>query len=51
MKIQFSMKPNAGENGFQQWHEAMKMVARLSGGIPHEFRKTVSTYLNIKIWS
>lgn len=45
MKIQFSMKPNAGENGFQQWHEAMKMVARLSGGIPNEFRKTVSTFL------
>ncbi|KAL6952118.1 hypothetical protein U1Q18_051098 [Sarracenia purpurea var. burkii] len=39
-KMQFSMKPNAGESGFQQWHSAMKMVARLPGGIPHEFRKT-----------
>ncbi|XP_065202161.1 uncharacterized protein LOC135832556 isoform X2 [Planococcus citri] len=40
-KMQFSMKPNAGESGFQQWHSAMKMVARLPGGIPHEFRKTL----------
>lgn len=42
--MQFSMKPSAGESGFQQWHSAMKMVARLPGGIPHEFRKTVRPF-------
>ncbi|PSN45914.1 hypothetical protein C0J52_24204 [Blattella germanica] len=31
--------PYPGDSGFTQWHEAMKMVARLPGGIPPEFRR------------
>jgi hypothetical protein len=42
-KMKFSVSPSPGESGFEQWHSAMKMVARLAGGIPQEFRKTVST--------
>ena len=38
-----SPPPGKGDSGFGQWHDAMKMVARLPGGIPPEFRKTVST--------
>ncbi|KZS19474.1 TBC1 domain family member 30 isoform X1 [Daphnia magna] len=26
-------------SGFQQWHDAMRMVARLPGGVPPEFRR------------
>lgn len=29
-------------SGFQQWHDAMRMVARLPGGVPPEFRRKVS---------
>ncbi|XP_057318042.1 uncharacterized protein LOC130663026 isoform X2 [Microplitis mediator] len=39
MKMDMSITPQPGENGFAQWLDAMKMVARLSEGIPHEFRK------------
>ncbi len=28
-------------SGFQQWHDAMRMVARLPGGVPPEFRRKV----------
>ncbi|CAL7951896.1 unnamed protein product [Xylocopa violacea] len=38
-KMRFSLTPQPGESGFIQWLDAMKMVARLSGGIPPEFRK------------
>ncbi|KAJ9601786.1 hypothetical protein L9F63_000078, partial [Diploptera punctata] len=38
-KIKFSVMPYPGDSGFTQWHEAMKMVARLPGGIPPEFRR------------
>ncbi|KAK2584478.1 hypothetical protein KPH14_006853 [Odynerus spinipes] len=38
-KMRFSLTPQPGESGFQQWLDAMKMVARLPGGIPAEFRK------------
>jgi len=41
-QIRFSVLPLPGDSGFQQWHSAMKMVARLPGGIPAEFRRTVS---------
>jgi hypothetical protein len=34
--------PYPGDSGFTQWRDAMKMVARLPGGIPPEFRKRVS---------
>ncbi|EFX76613.1 hypothetical protein DAPPUDRAFT_106861 [Daphnia pulex] len=30
-------KPDS--SGFQQWHDAMRMVARLPGGVPPEFRR------------
>jgi len=41
-KMRFSLTPQPGESGFIQWLDAMKMVARLQGGIPFEFRKRVS---------
>lgn len=40
-KMRFSLTPQPGESGFIQWLDAMKMVARLQGGIPPEFRKRV----------
>lgn len=40
--MRFSLTPQPGESGFTQWLDAMKMVARLQGGIPQEFRKRVS---------
>jgi len=40
--MRFSLTPQPGESGFIQWLDAMKMVARLQGGIPPEFRKRVS---------
>ncbi|CAM1323128.1 TBC1D30 (predicted) [Pycnogonum litorale] len=38
-RMKFSIEPFAGDSGFNQWHDAMKMVARLPGGVPPEFRK------------
>ncbi|XP_034183224.2 uncharacterized protein LOC117605705 isoform X1 [Osmia lignaria lignaria] len=38
-KMRFSLTPQPGESGFIQWLDAMKMVARLQGGIPPEFRR------------
>ncbi|XP_033611769.1 uncharacterized protein LOC111875612 isoform X3 [Cryptotermes secundus] len=38
-RIRFSVMPSPGDSGFTQWHDAMKMVARLPGGIPPEFRR------------
>nr|XP_018913186.1 PREDICTED: uncharacterized protein LOC109041322 isoform X2 [Bemisia tabaci]XP_018913187.1 PREDICTED: uncharacterized protein LOC109041322 isoform X2 [Bemisia tabaci]XP_018913188.1 PREDICTED: uncharacterized protein LOC109041322 isoform X2 [Bemisia tabaci]XP_018913189.1 PREDICTED: uncharacterized protein LOC109041322 isoform X2 [Bemisia tabaci] len=40
-RLKFSVTPSPGDSGFAQWHSAMKMVARLPEGIPHEFRKTL----------
>lgn len=40
--MRFSLTPQPGESGFVQWLDAMKMVAKLQGGIPPEFRKRVS---------
>lgn len=40
-RIRFSVMPCPGDSGFTQWHDAMKMVARLPGGIPPEFRRRV----------
>jgi hypothetical protein len=40
-RIRFSVMPYPGDSGFTQWHDAMKMVARLPGGIPQEFRRRV----------
>jgi hypothetical protein len=45
-RIRFSVMPYPGDSGFTQWRDAMKMVARLPGGIPPEFRRRVSTTLN-----
>ncbi|XP_024944436.1 uncharacterized protein LOC107271044 isoform X2 [Cephus cinctus] len=38
-RMKFSVVPQPGESGFTQWLDAMKMVGRLPGGIPPEFRK------------
>lgn len=45
--MKFSLTPQPGESGFIQWLDAMKMVAKLQGGIPAEFRRKVliNTYL------
>ncbi|XP_033222408.1 uncharacterized protein LOC117176309 [Belonocnema kinseyi] len=40
-RMRFSLAPQAGESGFTQWLDAMKMVAKLPGGIPAEFRSTL----------
>lgn len=41
MKVDINIAPQPSDNGFAQWLDAMKMVARSSEGIPHEFRKKV----------
>jgi hypothetical protein len=41
-RIRFSLEPSPGDPGFNQWKDAMKMVARLPEGVPEEFRKKVS---------
>ncbi|XP_070803240.1 TBC1 domain family member 30 isoform X2 [Pituophis catenifer annectens] len=40
-KLKFTLEPSLGQNGFQQWHDALKAVARLSTGIPKEWRRKV----------
>ncbi len=40
-RIRFSLEPLPGDDAFQQWHDAMRAVARLPLGIPPEFRKKV----------
>ncbi|RWS01736.1 TBC1 domain family member 30-like protein, partial [Dinothrombium tinctorium] len=50
--MRFSVEPYPGDSGFSQWHDAMRMVARLAGGIPNEFRnKLWSTLANRHIQS
>ncbi|XP_053597216.1 TBC1 domain family member 30-like isoform X2 [Microplitis demolitor] len=39
VKVDINIAPQPSDNGFAQWLDAMKMVARSSEGIPHEFRK------------
>nr|XP_033815017.1 TBC1 domain family member 30 isoform X2 [Geotrypetes seraphini] len=41
MKLKFTLEPSLGQNGFQQWYDALKAVARLPTGIPKEWRKKV----------
>ncbi|KFD63688.1 hypothetical protein M514_06598 [Trichuris suis] len=38
-KLKFSLEPMAGEDGYQQWLNAMRAVARLPGGMPQHFRR------------
>ncbi|XP_053111064.1 TBC1 domain family member 30 isoform X2 [Hemicordylus capensis] len=40
-KLKFTLEPSLGKNGFQQWHDALKAVARLPTGIPKEWRRKV----------
>ncbi|XP_027516234.1 TBC1 domain family member 30 isoform X5 [Corapipo altera] len=40
-KLKFTLEPSLGQNGFQQWHDALKAVARLPTGIPKEWRRRV----------
>lgn len=41
---QQQQRPGADASGFRQWHDAMRMVARLPGGVPSEFRRKVSHF-------
>ncbi|XP_029471574.1 TBC1 domain family member 30 isoform X2 [Rhinatrema bivittatum] len=41
MKLKFTLEPSLGQNGFQQWYDALKAVARLPTGIPKEWRRKV----------
>ena len=40
-RIRFSLEPSGGDPGYNQWKDAMKMVARLPEGVPTDFRKKV----------
>lgn len=40
-RMKFTIEPSIGKNGFQQWYDALKAVARLPTGIPKEWRKRV----------
>ncbi|XP_038148060.1 TBC1 domain family member 30 isoform X2 [Cyprinodon tularosa] len=40
-RLKFTIEPSLGNNGFQQWYDALKSVARLPTGIPKEWRKKV----------
>ena len=46
-RIRFSLEPSGGDPGYNQWKDAMKMVARLPEGVPTDFRKKVHTILFI----
>ena len=43
-QMKFTLDPMPGELGFVQWKDAMKALARLPGGIPKEFRKSVNFF-------
>ncbi|XP_059484396.1 TBC1 domain family member 30 isoform X2 [Neocloeon triangulifer] len=38
-RVRFSVVPPPSDSGFVQWRDAMKMVAKMPGGIPPEFRR------------
>ncbi|KAL2103089.1 hypothetical protein ACEWY4_002257 [Coilia grayii] len=40
-RLKFTIEPSLGKNGFQQWFDALKAVARLPTGVPKEWRKRV----------
>ncbi|XP_072309836.1 TBC1 domain family member 30 isoform X2 [Eucyclogobius newberryi] len=40
-RLKFTIEPSVGKNGFQQWYDALKAVARLHTGLPKEWRKRV----------
>ncbi|XP_069620782.1 TBC1 domain family member 30 isoform X4 [Ranitomeya imitator] len=40
-KLKFTPEPSLGQQGFQQWYDALKAVARLPTGIPKEWRRRV----------
>ena len=40
-RIRFSLEPYPGDPSYNQWKDAMKMVARLPEGVPTEFRRKV----------
>jgi hypothetical protein len=48
-RIRFSLDPSPGDPGFNQWKDAMKMVARLPEGVPAEFRKKVPKFYEFLI--
>ncbi|XP_071807451.1 TBC1 domain family member 30-like isoform X1 [Asterias amurensis] len=40
-RLKFSIEPLPGKRAFRQWYDALRAVARLPKGLPHEFRKSV----------
>ncbi|XP_065568920.1 TBC1 domain family member 30-like [Artemia franciscana] len=38
-RLRFSIDPPRNDTGYTQWHDAMRMVARLQEGIPQDFRR------------
>ncbi|XP_062374417.1 TBC1 domain family member 30 isoform X2 [Sardina pilchardus] len=40
-RLKFTIEPSLGKNGYQQWFDALKAVARLPTGLPKEWRKRV----------
>ncbi|XP_024913647.1 TBC1 domain family member 30 [Cynoglossus semilaevis] len=40
-RLKFTIQPLLGKNGFTQWFDALKAVARLPTGIPKEWRRRV----------
>uniref|UniRef100_A0A671TCP1 TBC1 domain family, member 30 n=1 Tax=Sinocyclocheilus anshuiensis TaxID=1608454 RepID=A0A671TCP1_9TELE len=47
-RLKFTIEPSLGKNGFQQWYDALKAVARLPVGIPKEWRKnTCSVFISV----
>ncbi|XP_016390812.1 TBC1 domain family member 30 [Sinocyclocheilus rhinocerous] len=45
-RLKFTIEPSLGKNGFQQWYDALKAVARLPVGIPKEWRKRVYVFVS-----
>jgi hypothetical protein len=48
-RVRFSVAPPPSDSGFAQWRDAMRMVAKLPGGIPPDFRRRVSVFFLIKL--
>ncbi|KAF5405096.1 TBC domain protein [Paragonimus heterotremus] len=40
-RIRFDMEPKAGDEAFREWHEAIRLMARLGDGLPSFVRRRV----------
>lgn len=45
-KLNFSLEPSPGIQGFMQWTETLRAILRLPKGIPEQWRKKVWGYLS-----